>query len=330
MSCIEANINTLLYKQINKIADLNNVLQFAKKHKMGIFKSGINNYTTMNRQIMIEFTFITPLIQNLYKSIVIDNDLYFIVVPTFTNLGNVLKFNHTIEWWCVILYQIARAVYFLESKGYNHNNLNPNTICFHKYSQNYSENLIMLTNFNNVHKDEQPGKDLQNFLTGIVQLYNFPRQLKEKLNDITNFSGKSVSRWFLKNFPFVSTKYTELKLNRIFGAAFGAVIGELLKTDNITDESFNTIKNAIENFDMDDYKSTLFEKQIIDFINTPQEYTPDNVKDITHDIQTFALFGAQYGYDKIPHKYLIMVAKKIGGSDNYNIYKNKIYDLIKW
>jgi ADP-ribosyl-[dinitrogen reductase] hydrolase len=197
----------------------------------------------------------------LYKTYACYNNLY-MITPFYTvTLDNALLTPHSIEWWATFVYQIASAVNYLESKYINHNDLNFNNIMFQIYSDNYKELAICVIDFGSSVKkfgkrDNLPefilGRDLNYFLHIIstylpsqlqnlllplinrINTYKFPNEPKDifELRRVNltihnpNTSGKRIASIIKQKYPYVTEKCNETKLNKLFGCAIGAVIGD--------------------------------------------------------------------------------------------------------
>ncbi len=202
----------------------------------------------------------------LYKRWVCENKLYLLMQPSdYTTIDN-LPTDSTdpkgVEWWTEYLYQLSRAVYFLENHKINHNDINLNNILLQIVKP---ELAIMLIDYgsavkdNKIHSGLPPftlGRDLNYFLyemiySGIPNGY-FPPELKKmesfiayqpvKTVETDTFlhglnmanltkpnpktSGKYISRWLAENYNIKGGKCDSARLNKILGAGVGAVIGD--------------------------------------------------------------------------------------------------------
>lgn len=205
----------------------------------------------------------------LYIDYVCNNDIYMLMQPALISLEKILRYKvQNINWWVTFLYQISKAIYYLEEKNINHNDLTYENIMFQNLTDNYNDMVIMIIDFgsaviNNVKGFTHftIGRDLNYFLymliyDGVPKGY-FPKDLADKLhpflvwNDIPykgeipydyglkrvnisqhnpNTSGKFISRFLSLNFPFVTEKCKPQNIEKIFGLGFGAIIGDILGT----------------------------------------------------------------------------------------------------
>lgn len=199
----------------------------------------------------------------LYKRWVCENKLYLLMQPAEFTLVDNLPSN--LEGWVEFLYQLARAVYFLENHKINHNDINLNNIMLQTL---YPVLSIMLIDYGSAVKDTKVhsnlpsftlGRDLNYFLyemiySGIPNGY-FPEALKKMENFITftppiikpapnedpylyglklvnitkpnpKTSGKNISRWLAENYKIQGGKCDSGRLNLLLGVGVGAVVGD--------------------------------------------------------------------------------------------------------
>ncbi|KKM17862.1 hypothetical protein LCGC14_1671500 [marine sediment metagenome] len=205
----------------------------------------------------------------LYLDYVCENTLYLVVQPAEISLGDVIAQNvqMSIEWWAETLYQLAKAVYYLEEKQINHNDLTFDNIMFQNQSEDYEDIALMIIDFGSAVHGHQPhnglppfvlGRDLNYFLymliyNGVPKGY-FPEKLSNELFPLLMWenikayhnedpyvynlrranilhhnwrtSGKHLSRWLAKYYPFVTERCSLDRLDKLYGAGIGAVVGD--------------------------------------------------------------------------------------------------------
>ena len=130
----------------------------------------------------------------LYIDYVCENSLHFVMQPAEISLAEVIEDNKSVEWWAETLYQLAKAVYYLEENQINHNDLTTENIMFQSISDNYKDLALMLIDFGSAVQGHKPhdglpsftlGRDLNYFLYMLI--YNglkdgyFPEQLGTQL-----------------------------------------------------------------------------------------------------------------------------------------------------
>lgn len=209
----------------------------------------------------------------LYTSYVCGNTLHLVMQPAEVSLSKVIT-GKSIEWWATTLYQLSKAIYYLEEKQINHNDLTFDNIMFQNFSDDYLELALMLIDFGTAsqgyyHHARYPpfiiGRDLNYFLyilifRGAVQGY-FPIKLAEELRPFLrwenipplynenkfdyglrrtniaqpnwNTSGKHISRWLAKFYPFVTDRCSMSRLNKLYGVGIGSIIGDTLNDTDI-------------------------------------------------------------------------------------------------
>nr|QBK87631.1 MAG: ADP-ribosylglycohydrolase [Marseillevirus LCMAC201] len=207
----------------------------------------------------------------LYLDYVCENTVYLVMQPAEISLADAIAqkvyTDMSIRWWAETLYQLAKAVYYLEEKQINHNDLTFNNIMFQNLSKDYKELALMVIDFGSVVHGNHPhsglpsftlGRDLNYFLyilfnTGVKKGF-FPKTLADELfpflkwEDIKRFpnednykydlrranifhhnwntSGKHISRWLAKYYPFVTDRCSLDRLDKLYGTGIGAVIGD--------------------------------------------------------------------------------------------------------
>lgn len=219
----------------------------------------------------------------LYADFVCENTLTMIMHPYDITLERAVEKNkYSIEWWVQTLYQLCKAVYYLEEQNINHNNISLQTVAFQNVSKDYNDIAIMLTDFSSsIMGKAIIGRDLNYFIytlihnsvnavNGVKDGY-FPEQLAHKLepflllenmpkhhnedqysyglrratithNNVAT-SGKSMSRWFVEHYPFVSDRCSLDRLDKLFGAGIGSILGDALgmpiEFDYVNDQIVN-------------------------------------------------------------------------------------------
>ncbi len=132
----------------------------------------------------------------LYLNYVCENDLFLVMQPAETSLLTAIsQQKHSVEWWAEVLYQLAKAVYYLEEKMINHDDLTFENIMFQYQSKDYKELALMLIDFGSAvqgkkgHSGLPPftrGRDLNYFLyiliyDGVPKEY-FPKKLAVQIH----------------------------------------------------------------------------------------------------------------------------------------------------
>ena len=83
----------------------------------------------------------------LYLDYVCENTLHLVMQPAEVSLGAVISSRMSMEWWIEVLYQLSRAVEYLERKKINHNDLTFENIMFQNVSRNPNDIALMLIDF---------------------------------------------------------------------------------------------------------------------------------------------------------------------------------------
>lgn len=203
----------------------------------------------------------------LYLTYVCENTLSMVMQPADISLAAVISQHHNIEWWVEVLYQLSKAVYYLEEQLINHNDLTFENVMFQHLGKDYKEIVLMLIDFGSavIGKGYSGlsfilGRDLNYFL--YILIYNgvpngyFPKALADQIHPFLLWeeipplhgehpylhglrktsikhqnwrtSGKYFSRWLATMYPFVTDRCTPQILDKLYGVGFGAVIGDAL------------------------------------------------------------------------------------------------------
>lgn len=139
----------------------------------------------------------------LYKDLIIDETVYFIMEPNNITLGQVLdKYTKpSIEWWSSLLYQISLAVFYLEELEINHNDLTFDNIMLKQYTTKPEKIEIVIIDFGSavIRKSVKMGlpnfvlgRDLNYFLYILSNTYGFPSDLKTKLDHFIFINDESI------------------------------------------------------------------------------------------------------------------------------------------
>ena len=202
----------------------------------------------------------------LYMDYVCENTIYFLMPLAEKSLATVLKDQKfPVKWWAELLYQLSKAVYYLEEVNINHNDLTLENIMFQVANGDFSEFAITVIDFGSAvhghksHNNLPPfvlGRDLNYFLYNLIVYNVLPQELGDRLKQFimwekyprgqnedpfiyglrcTNLihhnwrsSGKNISRWLAHEYPFVTDRCNLKKLDKINGVGFGAIVGDAL------------------------------------------------------------------------------------------------------
>lgn len=202
----------------------------------------------------------------LYLDYVCENTSYLLIPLAEKSLATVVKEHKAdVKWWVELLYQLSKAIYYLEEQTINHNDLTLENIMFQYITPDFKEFVITVIDFGSAvkghksHNNLPPfvlGRDLNYFLYNLIVYNVIPGELGEKLKPFilwenypkmsgedqfiyglrcTNLihhnwrtSGKNLSRWLATQYPFVTDRCSLKKLDKLNGVGFGAVIGDAL------------------------------------------------------------------------------------------------------
>lgn len=214
--------NGTLYKSdilVPNISNLNN--------PYNIKKMDINDNSITEKQILNEIsrdilsTIAPKLFPFIYQNYTCMNEIYLILQPSQMTINNVINIiggdKIMIQWWIEILYQVSKAVEYLESKQINHNNLTLDTITLQYNTTDYNNVAIMLIDFGKATKNNfKIGKDMLDiflhlinnsdvpqFVKNIIYNYNMENGYIPNSNNPLLISGKRVSIWLGKKYPFL-------------------------------------------------------------------------------------------------------------------------------
>lgn len=198
----------------------------------------------------------------LYTNFTCKNEMYTIMQPANVSLNTVLKkYAPSLEWWVNFLYQLSKAVYYLEDRQMNHNDLTFENVMFQYISRNYKDFAIMIIDFGSTVVGHTSygtlppfvlGRDLNYFLYTLIYGGLLPETLAEQLLPLLAWenlqpfrnedqyiyglrranlnyhnwktSGKNVSRWLAERFPTVTDKCSLERLNKLYGVALGSLV----------------------------------------------------------------------------------------------------------
>lgn len=217
----------------------------------------------------------------MYMHYVCVNTDYMLMQPYEISLAAAIQQNYgtadTIEWWAQVLYQLAKAVYYLEDNEINHNYLNYVTCVFQNVDKNYNNVAMMITDFETagVKQSFVLGRDLNYFLymlfyDGVPKGY-FPKKLADELHQFIYYkniqpqhnegaymhgirrtyitepnwksSGKHISRWLATYYPHVTDRCNAARLNKLYGIGIGAIVGDAFGMPVEFDNNHPIIKN---------------------------------------------------------------------------------------
>jgi len=235
-------------KQIYKAPILLDVANKRDFYWLKINKVGLNNnekdilYSITLDLIKSNAPLLFPI---LYFDYTCENEQILILQPAEISLGEYISQIEilSLDWWVQVLYQIFKAVYYLEEKYINHNNITLDTILLQKSSIHHDELIIMLFDFSvasNKQKTFILGKDLNNFiniLTNFKFKNNiFPKKLFQELSQFTKMdkiqtSGKYLSRWIVEQYPTVSDRCNIKAMEKLYAVSIGSILGEKINND---------------------------------------------------------------------------------------------------
>jgi len=234
--CDAVFINNELYEMLEKkpIYTLDELHDTIKGYNVSILERPISN--SFEGKILFNLTNemfdkkIPMLYPFLYGRYVFDNTLYLVVKkPLGPSLKNVIDKNTNNDiWWSAILYQIAKAVWYLEEMGITLNNLSPDTVFFQTNNYKELDNIaIVITDFSRA-SPVQPQKDLQSFFKQIMSV--LPTVLQESFITVTNYTGKNITQFLGLRYPVSSDRCSLFSLNKISGVSIGALFGNIFGT----------------------------------------------------------------------------------------------------
>lgn len=215
----------------------------------------------------------------LYWDFVCENTVSMLMQPAEKSLGTVVAEHHLdANYWACILYQVTKAVYYLEERRINHNRVNLQTVMFQTFdSGDYEKMAIMLTGFGKVSRGSgfEIGRDLRNFISELLDKGVVPPELNTKLEKLTKkdapswmTSGIYLCRWLALSYPMVSERCSLERMDKLYGVGVGATVGDAfgmpLEFDYVNPEIIQKM-----------YPSDAFEGLLSGFDLPPGTFTDD-------------------------------------------------------
>jgi len=239
--CNVINVNTDLYQLLEKrpVNTLDELYDIIKPYpNVDIVEQSIANTNQANilyNLTDLMFNYKVPMLYPfLYGKYVFNNSLFMIVKkPLGPNLLETSKTRHDSVWWAAVLYQIAKAIWYLEEMNIYITNLSLKTVYF-QISNNLNDldNIaIMITDFSKafISNGRREGHlALQPFLQEIMPF--LPTELQQLLNSINNYTGKNITQFLGLRYSIVSDKCSLFSLNKINGVSIGALFGNIYGT----------------------------------------------------------------------------------------------------
>ena len=245
--CDKIQINNSLYNLLQKIPiesplQLQTLVDSQNDNQIIIKEQSINTQEAIILNIITDKMIngrMPLLFPFLYGNYVFDNTLYIVHKKCIgPSLSDEMKKPHDTMWWCCVLYQIAKAIWYLQSSNITVNNLSPETICFQlNLDLNNCNNIaIMITDFSksNLHSNNY---DLEQFINNLLEKWAsyMPKDVVEililckqqKLTNQHESFGKIVTQAIGLRFSITSDKCSLDSYNKINGVSIGALFGNI-------------------------------------------------------------------------------------------------------